>query len=109
MYHVQDLIQPLEGEGEARRVLMLFYNSMGHRALYQCLNAATYMSRFDPECDRMPSSVFIQVIKKLAFRPRSLKQIARVAIYRALDRQLSVGVPQLPLPNQLKSYLLDVE
>lgn len=109
MYHVQDLIQPLKGGGEARRVLMLFYNSMGHSALYQCLNAATYMSRFDPECDRMPSSVFIQVIKKLAFRPRSLKQIARVAIYRALDRQLSIGVPHLPLPNQLKSYLLDVE
>lgn len=109
MYHIQDLIQPLEGGGEARRVLMLFYNSMGHRALYQCLNAATFMSRFDPECDRMPSRVFTQVVKKLSSRPRSLKQNARVAIYRALGRQLCFGVAQLPLPNQLKSYLLDVE
>lgn len=109
MYHIQDLIQPLEGEGEARRVLMLFYDSMGHGALYQCLNAATFMSRFDPECHRMPSSVFVQIIKKLAFRPRSLKQNARVAIYRALNRQLSLSVPLLPLPNQLKSYLLNVE
>ena len=106
MYEIQDLNTLLES-GRARHMLSLFYHSMDHDALFQCLNSAKIMSRFNP--NKQPSSKFIKMLNSLSCRPRSLQQISRIAIYKAIDRQLILKVPQLPLPNPMKRYLLNVE
>jgi ankyrin repeat protein len=106
MYELQDLNQIFEG-GHACKLLMLFYNSMDHNALYQCMNTAKFLSRFDP--NRAPTAQILQQVTKLSSRPRSLKHNARVTIYKAMDRQLNLGVPQLPLPTAIKEYLVNIE
>ena len=106
MYQIQDFNQIFDG-GHAENLLMLFYNSMDHQPLYQCLCSAKVMSRFDP--NRTPTYSFIKLVSRLASQPRSLQQIARVAIYKALRRQLKTGVPELPLPPSMRRYLLNVE
>ena len=106
MYEIQDLRQLLEG-GHAQRLLLLFYNSMQHEALFQSMNSAKFMSRFDP--NRIPSSHFVKMLNSLVCHPRSLQQIARVAIYVAIDRQLLLRVPQLPIPKRLQHYLINIE
>lgn len=106
MYDIQDFSQIFDG-GLAEMLLMLFFNTMDHDALYQCMNTAKFLSRFDP--NRAPSGRFLQLIHHLSSQPRSLKQVARVAIYKAIDRQLSQRVPELPLPISLRTYLLDIE
>ena len=108
MYQIQDFSQLFVG-GYALKLLQLFYNSMDHEALYQCLNAAKFMSRFDPNSTKTPSSGFIKMVNTLASQPRTLMQNARVAIYIALERQLNLRVQHLPLPNPLKRYLTNVE
>ena len=106
MYDIQDFSQIFDG-GFAEMLLLLFFNTMDHEALYQCMNTAKFLSRFDP--NRAPSGRFLQLIHTLSSRPRSLKQIARLSIYKAIDRQLSQRVPHLPLPTQLRNYLLNIE
>lgn len=106
MYEIQDLRQLFEG-GYVEKLLFLFYNSMDHRPLYCCLNSAKVMSRFDP--NRSPTFSFIQMISALSSQPRSLRQIARVAIYKAIDRQLNLRVQHLPLPMAMKTYLTELQ
>ena len=106
MYEIQDFSAIFEG-GHAENFLMLFYCAMGHVPLYQCLSSAKHMSRFD--ADRSPSRPFVDMVTALSSQPRSLKQIARVAIYEAIDRKLAKRVPYLPLPTPLKRYILNVE
>ena len=106
MYHIQDINSLFEG-GHAERLLLLFYNSMDHVPLYQCLSAAKIMSRFDP--DRTPTYGFMKMVSGLSSQPRSLKQIARVTIYKAMHRQLMVRTHDLPLPGALQRYIVNVE
>ena len=105
MYQIQDINDILEG-GYAEQLLMLFYNSMDHVALYQCLGTAKFLSRFDP--NSAPTGKFLKVINNLNSHPRSLRQISRVAIYKAVNRKLT-EVHSLPLPSPLKNYLYNIE
>ncbi|KAI0231100.1 hypothetical protein LSAT2_018527 [Lamellibrachia satsuma] len=106
MYEIQDFRQIFDG-GYCEKLLLLFYYSMDHDALFNCLSTAKYMARFDP--DRSPSSNFIRMINNLSSQPRSLKQMTRVAIYKAIDRKLNIRVGELPLPKALQRYLVNVE
>lgn len=106
MYEIQDYSPLFEG-GHAERLLTLFINSMDHDALYQGLNSAKVMSRYDPV--RSPTFNFIQLVNTLSAQPRSLKQMSRVVIYKAIGRELKVKVPQLPLPKIIQRYLIDIE
>ena len=106
MYEIQDVQQIFEG-GHAVKLLMLFYNSMDHEPLYHCMHSAKFMSRFDP--NRSPSVKFIRMVNSFSSRPRSLRQISRVAIYKAINRDLMHKITQLPLPPLLKKYLSDIE
>ncbi len=105
MYEIQDFNQIFEG-GYARKLLMLFYNSMDHEALYQCMSTVKFLSHFDP--NQAPTGKFLELINSLSSQPRSLKQIARVAIYKSLDRQLNLRVRHLPLPKSVKDDLVCV-
>ena len=102
---IQDINSILEG-GYAEQLLMLFCNTMDHDALYQCLGTAKFMSRFDP--NSAPTGKFLKLINSPSSQPRSLRQISRVAISKALNRKLT-KVDQLPLPAPLKRYILNVE
>ena len=106
MYHIQDINRVFEG-GHAEKLLLLFYNSMDHIPLYECLSAAKNLSRFDP--DRTPTYSFVKMVSSLSSQPRSLKQIARVAIYKAMHRQLNARTDELPLPRALQRYIVNVE
>ena len=106
MDDVQDINNVVEGH-YAEKLLMLFYHSMDHKALFHCMTMTRLQSRFDP--NRMSGAAFIKLINELLEKPRSLQQIARVSIYKSTERQLAKAVPELPLPKPLKQYLLHVE
>jgi len=99
--------RPLLTSPQAQQLLLLFYNSMAHCALYECLNTAKFLARFDPH--RAPSGSFLTLVTKLSTQPRSLAQIARVSIYKSLDRRITERVPALPLPTAIKQYLLNFD
>ena len=93
--------------GHAEQLLMLFYKTMDHKILYDCLTTACFMARFHPL--GATGRDFLAVLNRLTEQPRSLKQIARVAIYKAVNRKLTSTIYQLPLPNAMKRYLLEIE
>ncbi|KAK3596941.1 hypothetical protein CHS0354_002508 [Potamilus streckersoni] len=94
-------------DGNAEKLLLLFYNSMDHRLLFDCLQMARLMIR--PFSFDMSGKDFLSLLNQLTENPQSLKQCARVTIYKAMDRKIARGVDQLPLPNALKNYLLNFE
>ncbi|XP_052807320.1 uncharacterized protein LOC128236484 [Mya arenaria] len=93
--------------GYAEKLLLLFYNSMDHKVLYESLMTACFMARVHPP--GATGQKFIAILNEMAEQPRTLQQMARVAIYKAVGRRLQPSVPQLPLPNVMKKYLLDIE
>lgn len=92
-------------------LLQLFYNTMDHKALYDCLHSARGMTRFQlfdtHSVHTSHSDMFISTVHSMAESPRTLKQIARVTVYKALDRKVAERVDSLPLPWAVKQYLLD--
>lgn len=100
-------LQAIFENGHAEELLLLFYKTMDHKVLYDCLSTACFMARFHPM--GATGKNFLGMISKLAENPRSLKQMARVSIYKAVNRKLSTSVDQLPLPRAMKQYLLDIE
>lgn len=106
IYEVKEL-QAIFENGHAEELLMLFYMSMDHKVLYDCLTTACFMTRFHPL--GATGQNFLSMLNRMTEQPRTLKQMARVAIYKAVDRKLSTSVEQLPLPTALKQYLLNIE
>ncbi|KAL8559460.1 hypothetical protein ACOMHN_037124 [Nucella lapillus] len=106
---------PSEGAGEVMKgvcaLLQLFYNAMDHKALYDCLHSTRGMTRFqllDPHSVRASrSDSFISTVHSMAESPRTLKQIARVSVYKALNRRVVERTDCLPIPWAVKQYLLD--
>ncbi|KAK7108264.1 serine/threonine-protein phosphatase 6 regulatory ankyrin repeat subunit B-like [Littorina saxatilis] len=94
-----------------RAMLQLFYNAMDHKALYDCLQSARGMAGFhvlDAHSLLYPhTDSFISTVHSMTETPRSLKQIARVSVYKALNRRVAERVDTLPLPWAVKQYLLD--
>ncbi|XP_041350915.1 uncharacterized protein LOC121369901 [Gigantopelta aegis] len=89
-------------DGWAGEMLMLFYNSMDHQTLFECLSAAkTSAQIYHGDSGSMD---ILDLINELSENPRSLKQIARVAIYQSIERNCS-RVHSLPIPDSLKRYL----
>ncbi|XP_064473025.1 ankyrin-3-like [Ornithodoros turicata] len=83
------------------RFIRLYYNTMEHRILYGCLKGALANVAMVPLHTKVA-----RVLRNLYSQPRSLKQIARVGIYKALGRRVAVTVNKLNLPGPLKEYLL---
>lgn len=106
IHEVKEL-QAILDNGSAEELLLLFYKTMDHKILFECLTTACFMARFHPLGATGQS--FLAILNSMTDRPRSLKQIARVSIYKALDRKLATKVELLPLPKTLKTYLLEIE
>lgn len=104
-YYIQLISNKAElvGDSEERfaRLVWLYYYTMDHRVLYGCLKGALAHVGMEPLHPRVAS-----VLRALYSQPRTLKQIARVGIYRALGRRVAVTVNKLNLPGPLKEYLL---
>lgn len=106
IHEVKDL-QSIFDNGHALDLLLLFYHTMDHRILYECLRSAKFMSHFHPM--GATGQDFLSTLNELTDNPRSLKNSARVVIYKALNRSLAERVPQLPLPKRVQHFLLDIE
>ncbi|XP_060077966.1 ankyrin-2-like [Ylistrum balloti] len=106
IYEVKEFDSLLD-DGHAQDLLLLFYNTMNHCVLYDCLSNARFMARFHPL--GATGHDFVKLLTRLSENPRSLKEIARVSIYVALQRNLARRVPELPLPNPMKNYLLEIQ
>ncbi|XP_059176507.1 uncharacterized protein LOC131956109 isoform X2 [Physella acuta] len=102
-----------------QNILALFYKTMDHTTLHQCLSStrsAIHLQhcRFlnstgsiSTLCDG--STDLLTLVTLMSDNPRSLKELSRVAIYKSLDLKLASRVDQLPLPFVVKKYLLDID
>lgn len=88
-------------------VIMLFYLCMEHQPLFSCLKVI--FTALHSGIISVKGTALLNVIRELYATPRTLKQICRVAIYKALNRCPGVHANKLPLPPVLKDYLLSFE
>ncbi|XP_034238758.1 ankyrin-1 [Thrips palmi] len=88
-------------------VIMLFYLCMEHRPLFSCLKVI--FTALHSGIISVKGTALLNVIRELYATPRTLKQICRVTIYKALNRCPGEHANKLPLPPALKDYLLSFE
>lgn len=89
------------------KVIYLFYFSMSHEPLFNCLKCLHnfYMAQIPNRC----MENLISLIVKLYRKPRTLKQICRQAIYQNIQKNLSQNISKLNLPGPLRDYVLNFE
>jgi hypothetical protein len=96
----------LDPQQRFARIVWLYYLSMNHLELFSCLKVLyTQQTGLIP----VRGSALCNLVRELYSRPRTLKQICRVAIYVALRRCPGMHVNKLPLPAPLKDYILNFE
>lgn len=100
-------LQAIFENGLAEELLFLFYKTMDHKVLYDCLSTAIFMARFHPM--GATGKNFLSLLNEMSENPRSLKQMCRVSIYKAVRRNIATSVDELPLPRAMKQYLLNIE
>lgn len=88
-------------------IIHLYYASMRHDALYNCLKSLHNF--YVAQVPSRKTEQLIAVISSLYRKPRSLKQLARLAIYEAVNRKLAQNVNKLKLPGLLKDYVLNFQ
>jgi len=88
------------------RLIQLYWLSMRHIEIYQCLKILTNQLSINPIRSYQALHV---VIRDYNSRPRTLKQMCRVVIYNSIDQRPAPSVPKLPLPPSLREYILNFE
>lgn len=88
-------------------LIMLFYFCMDHCPLFSCLKVI--FTALHSGIISVKGTALLNVIRELHSTPRTLKQISRVCIYKALKRCPGVHANKLPLPPALKDYVLNFE
>lgn len=89
------------------RIILLFYATMQHDTLYNCLKSLHNF--YVAQVPSKKTEQLIAVISSLYRKPRSLKQLSRLAIYESLNRKLAQNVNKLKLPGMLKDYVLNFD
>lgn len=89
------------------RIIHLFYVSMKHEPLYNCLKSLHNL--FIVQVPNRSIENLSNIISTLYKKPRTLKQMARVCIYEQLNRKLAQNLNQLHLPPPLKDYMLNFD
>lgn len=89
------------------RIIHLFYATMQHDTLYNCLKSLHNF--YVAQVPSKKTEQLIAVISSLYRKPRSLKQLARLAIYESLNRKLAQNINKLKLPSLLREYVLNFE
>lgn len=98
------LIDPKQTFG---RIIYLFYFSMSHEPLYNCLKCLHNF--YVAQVPNRSTDSLIALITSLYRRPRSLKQICRQTVYKSLNNKLAQNINKLNLPGPLKDYVLNFE
>lgn len=90
-----------------RNVIQLFYYTMDHEPLYNCLKSLHdfYMAQVPSKLTEQLIALIISLYRK----PRSLKQICRHRIYKCVNNRLALHVTKLNLPSPLRDYVLNFE
>lgn len=89
------------------RIIHLFFLTMQHDPLYNCLKSLHNF--YVAQVPSKKTEQLISLISSLYRKPRSLKQLARIAIYEAVNRKLAQNINRLNLPGPLKEYVLHFE
>lgn len=89
------------------RIIYLFYYSMAHEPLYNCLKCLHNF--YVAQVPNRSTENLIAKITSLYRRPRSLKQICRQTVYSRLNNKLAHNISKLNLPGPLKEYVLSFE
>lgn len=89
------------------RIIYLFYYSMAHEPLYNCLKCLHNF--YVTQVPNKLTENLITLITNLYRKPRSLKQICRQTIYKSLNNKLAQNISKLNLPGPLKEYVLKLE
>lgn len=89
------------------RIIYLFYYSMAHEPLYNCLKCLHNF--YVAQVPNRSTENLITLITSLYRKPRTLKQICRQTVYKQLNNKLAQNVNKLNLPGPLKEYFLNFE
>lgn len=89
------------------RIIYLFYLTMQHEPLYNCLKSLHNF--YVAQVPNKKTEMLISLISSLYKKPRSLKQLCRVAIFESVNRKLAQNINRLNLPGPLKEYVLNFE
>ena len=84
-------------------VLDFFYHTLSQRKLTEFVDSITHYTRIDFKASALPESVK-QHLREMTASPRSLKEIARIAIAHSVRWKLGKKVRKLPLPTVLIQY-----
>uniref|UniRef100_A0A1Q3FXS1 Putative socs box n=1 Tax=Culex tarsalis TaxID=7177 RepID=A0A1Q3FXS1_CULTA len=97
----------LDREQTYQRIIHLFYYSMRHDTLFNCLKSLHNL--FIAQVPNKSIDNLRHLIITLYKKPRSLKQLCRVCIYNSLNKKLAPSINRLNLPLPLKEYVLNFE
>jgi len=86
------------------RILRLYYFAMNHTEVYACLRVLLAQTGMNPT-----KTALFSVIRDLHSKPRTLKQLTRISIYNSIRHKPSILANKLPLPPQLREYLIQFE
>lgn len=89
------------------KIVHLFYFTMEHEPLYACLKSL--YTQYIAQVPVKSTENLVTLIKDLYKVPRTLKQIARLSIYKSIGRKPAVNLGKLNLPPPLKEYILNFE
>lgn len=89
------------------RIIYLFYYSMDHEPLYNCLKCLHNF--YVAQVPNRSTENLITLITSLYRKPRTLKQICRQTVYKCLRNKLAQNINKLNLPGPLKDYVLNFE
>lgn len=89
------------------RIIHLFYYSMCHEPLYNCLKSLHNF--YVAQVPNKSTENLISLITSLYKQPRTLKQICRQSVYKSLNHKLALNINKLNLPGPLKEYMLSFE
>ncbi|UYV83433.1 hypothetical protein LAZ67_23001003 [Cordylochernes scorpioides] len=96
----EELLLDPDAERHIFKLVWLYYYAMSHRELFTCLKLLSLSTTTRP-------LALADLLRSLFTQPRSLKQMARVAVCSALSYNLSSQLCKLPLPPPLRDYLLE--
>ncbi|XP_055378624.1 ankyrin-3 isoform X2 [Condylostylus longicornis] len=89
------------------RIINLFYLTMQHEPLFNCLKSLHNF--YVAQVPNKKTEPLIQLISSMYRKPRSLKQMCRIAIYESVNRKLAQNINGLNLPGPLKEYVLNFD
>lgn len=89
------------------RIIQLFFITMQHESLYNCLKSL--YNFYVAQVPNKKTEQLVSLISELYRKPRSLKQLCRLAIYTRLNRKLAQNINELKLPGPVKEYVLNFE